>query len=108
MLGIHSRMVFREEMQKVVLTAMALQGCFNNLVFQGGTALRLFHGNPRFSEDIDLVFDLSALPRGLVSRQQCNVAKYLTYDIHALHNQSWRIEHEEIHSDINQRRAENT
>jgi len=48
-------MVFREEMQKVVLTALALQGSYKEIVFQGGTALRLFHGNPRFSEDIDLV-----------------------------------------------------
>jgi len=56
-LGIHSKMVFREEMQKAVLTALALQGCFNDIVFQGGTALRLFHGNPRFSEDLDFVFN---------------------------------------------------
>lgn len=47
--------VFQEEMQKAVLTALSNKGCFNSIVFQGGTALRLFHGNPRFSEDIDLV-----------------------------------------------------
>ncbi len=58
--------VFQEEMQKVVLTALSQKGCFNSIVFQGGTALRLFYGNPRFSEVIDLVlkegeneFDLS-------------------------------------------------
>lgn len=28
---------------------------FNHIVFQGGTSLRLFHGNPRFSEDLDFV-----------------------------------------------------
>lgn len=57
MLGTNRKMVLREEIQKAVLTALALQGCFNTIVFQGGTALRLFHGNPRFSEDIDLVLN---------------------------------------------------
>ncbi|MEF8880033.1 MAG: nucleotidyl transferase AbiEii/AbiGii toxin family protein, partial [Candidatus Thermoplasmatota archaeon] len=47
--------VFREYMQKTVLTVLSRNGYFNKLVFQGGTALRLFYGNPRFSEDIDLV-----------------------------------------------------
>lgn len=47
--------VFQEEMQKTVLTALALKSCFNSIVFQGGTALRLFYGNPRFSDDIDFV-----------------------------------------------------
>jgi len=54
-LGVPRKYIFQEEMQKAVLTALAIKGCFNNLVFQGGTALRLFYGNPRFSEDIDLV-----------------------------------------------------
>jgi len=54
-IGTERKNVFQEEMQKVVLTALSQNGCFNNIVFQGGTALRLFYGNPRFSEDIDLV-----------------------------------------------------
>lgn len=67
MLGIQKRMVFREEMQRSILTALALKGCFDRLVFQGGTALRLFHGNPRFSEDIDLVLDAT---KGLNGREK--------------------------------------
>ncbi len=55
MLNTSNTMVFREEIQKTILTAMSLKGCFNTLVFQGGTALRLLYGNPRFSEDIGLV-----------------------------------------------------
>lgn len=54
-IGTPIKYVFQEEMQKAVLAALAIKGCFNNLVFQGGTALRLFYNNPRFSEDIDLV-----------------------------------------------------
>jgi len=48
-------LVFQEEVQKTVLTALSRKELFNSLVFQGGTALRLFYGNPRFSEDLDFV-----------------------------------------------------
>jgi len=65
-IGARVKSVYQEEMQKAILTALSRKGCFNDVVFHGGTALRLFHGNPRFSEDIDLVlkegrdhFDLS-------------------------------------------------
>lgn len=47
--------VFLEETQKAILTVLSQKGCFDYIVFQGGTALRLFHGNIRFSEDIDFV-----------------------------------------------------
>ena len=54
-LGATRKQVLAEEVQKTVLTSMSLGGCFDSIVFHGGTALRLFHGKPRFSEDIDLV-----------------------------------------------------
>lgn len=54
-LGATRKQVLAEEVQKAVLTSLSLRGCFDSIVFHGGTALRLFHGNPRFSEDIDLV-----------------------------------------------------
>ena len=48
-----------------VLTCMARSGFLGNLVFQGGTALRLCHGAPRYSEDLDFSttpgFDVEAL-----------------------------------------------
>lgn len=47
--------VFQEEVQKAILTSLSREEAFNNLVFQGGTLLRLFYGNPRFSEDLDFV-----------------------------------------------------
>jgi len=65
-IGVRVKSVYQEKMQKSILAALSRKGCFNEIVFHGGTALRLFHGNPRFSEDIDLVvkegidhFDLS-------------------------------------------------
>ena len=51
--GFTSSQVFQEQMQKAVLTSMNKENVFRNLVFQGGTALRLFYNNPRFSEDLD-------------------------------------------------------
>ena len=48
-------LVFQEDVQKTILTALSRKELFNHLVFQGGTALRLFYGNPRFSEDLDFV-----------------------------------------------------
>ncbi len=53
--GAARKLLFQEEVQKAILSALSVNACFDSLVFQGGTALRLFHGNPRFSEDIDLV-----------------------------------------------------
>jgi predicted nucleotidyltransferase component of viral defense system len=38
-----------------IMFALEKEGLFENLVFQGGTSLRLCHGAPRFSEDLDFV-----------------------------------------------------
>ena len=81
MLGIQTKMVFREEMQKVVLTALALQGSFTDIVFQGGTALRFFHGNPRFSEDIDLVLDHRDTRREMNDHQMIDMPANVQVDV---------------------------
>lgn len=47
--------VFQEGVQKSILTSLSREGVFNKLVFQGGTSLHFFYGNPRFSEDLDFV-----------------------------------------------------
>ncbi len=48
--------VLREEAQKAILTYLSRRLFFRGGVFQGGTALRLFYGNARYSEDMDFVF----------------------------------------------------
>jgi predicted nucleotidyltransferase component of viral defense system len=53
---VNPKQILREEIQKSFLALFSQEGYFEKMVFQGGTALRLFYGNPRFSEDIDLVF----------------------------------------------------
>jgi len=53
--GFSLRQTFQEQFQKAVLTYLSKENTFQQLVLQGGTALRLFYHNPRFSEDLDFV-----------------------------------------------------
>lgn len=50
-----TKQTFQEETQKTILTYLSHKEAFNQIVFQGGTSLRFFYGNPRFSEDLDFV-----------------------------------------------------
>ncbi len=43
----------REVMQEVALAGLNRAGFFEQAAFYGGTCLRIFHGLPRFSEDLD-------------------------------------------------------
>ena len=59
--------VVKEIMQEMVLCGLSRAGFFKSAAFYGGTALRIFYGLDRFSEDLDFSlkekdenFDLSA------------------------------------------------
>ena len=43
----------KEIMQEIVLCGLSLAGFFKEAAFYGGTALRIFYGLDRFSEDLD-------------------------------------------------------
>lgn len=43
----------REIVQQIALAGLARGGFFEKAAFYGGTCLRIFHGLPRFSEDMD-------------------------------------------------------
>ncbi|MBQ4511772.1 MAG: nucleotidyl transferase AbiEii/AbiGii toxin family protein [Anaerolineaceae bacterium] len=43
----------KEVVQEIVLCGLSRGGFFNHAAFYGGTALRIFHGLDRFSEDLD-------------------------------------------------------
>ena len=43
----------KEIVQEIVLCGLSRGGFFKNAVFYGGTALRIFYGLDRFSEDLD-------------------------------------------------------
>lgn len=51
--GIHYLQTLREEWEMVILKALFDSPLGKNLIFKGGTALRLAYGSPRFSEDLD-------------------------------------------------------
>ena len=43
----------KEVVQEVALCGLSLAGFFKHAAFYGGTALRIFYGLDRFSEDLD-------------------------------------------------------
>lgn len=45
--------VLREIMQEITLAGLYRANFFKHAAFYGGTALRIFHGLNRFSEDLD-------------------------------------------------------
>lgn len=64
----------REQLQRVVLTALHEAGAFVQIAFVGGTCLRIVHGLPRYSEDLyfslvdDSGYDAEAFLRKVGSR----------------------------------------
>lgn len=46
-------LALKEISQEIILMALSRQNFFANAEFHGGTALRIFYGLPRFSEDLD-------------------------------------------------------
>ena len=63
------RNVIKEVMQEIVLCGLSKAGFFNVAAFYGGTALRIFYGLDRFSEDLD--FSL------LIKDKEFDLSKYL-------------------------------
>ncbi len=53
--GIARDQILREEAEMEILSELSKSKLSANLVFYGGTALRLAYGSPRFSEDLDLL-----------------------------------------------------
>lgn len=62
------RNAIKEVMQEIVLCGLSKAGFFKNAAFYGGTALRIFYGLDRFSEDLD--FSL------LIKDKDFDLAKY--------------------------------
>lgn len=54
-------------MQEIVLCGLSRAGFFKKAAFYGGTALRIFHGLDRFSEDLDFSLGTEELDFDLAS-----------------------------------------
>ena len=50
----------KEILQEIILCGLSKGGFFNHAAFYGGTALRIFYGLDRFSEDLDLYSEFLA------------------------------------------------
>lgn len=61
----------KEIVQEIVLCGLSRGGFFNEAVFHGGTALRIFYGLNRFSEDLD--FSL------IKPNKDFDISKYFNY-----------------------------
>lgn len=48
----------KEILQEIALYGLASAGFFDKAIFQGGTALRILYGLPRFSEDLDFLLKM--------------------------------------------------
>ena len=61
----------KEIIQEIVLSGLARSNFFKDAAFYGGTALRIFYGLDRFSEDLDFTF--------LVSNPDYNLDDHITF-----------------------------
>ncbi len=68
--------VVREYWEVLLLKGLLESPHGNNLVFKGGTALRLAYGSPRFSEDLDFALLEDSLKGGLQSLAESMVEPY--------------------------------
>lgn len=53
--AVQEEQALKEILQEVALYALWRGGFFEIAAFQGGTSLRILHGLPRFSEDLDFI-----------------------------------------------------
>ena len=67
---VSSSLVFKEHVQLAVLDYLFRKGLFSQMVFQGGTALRLVYQGVRYSEDLDFVLRKKDLPCFLNMRDE--------------------------------------
>jgi len=82
-MGFSPTLILREEMQKATLASLSRMDAFNHIVFQGGTALRIFYNNPRFSDDLDFVLKDGEIFE--LSSKSGEIEKYLSSEFYYLH-----------------------
>jgi hypothetical protein len=73
----------KEIIQQVALLGLFRAGFFDKAAFYGGTALRLFHGLPRFSEDLDFSLIKKKINFSLASYCEAVRTELLAYGFEA-------------------------
>lgn len=74
-LRIYKRNLLREYLQYIILEIIYRSDYGNRLIFMGGTAIHMIHGNQRFSEDLD--FDNRGLNEGDFTKLSIEVSRKL-------------------------------
>lgn len=82
----------KEIIQEITLAGLARARFFDKAAFYGGTALRIFHGLPRFSEDLDFTL--------LASQPHFSLKNYFESVSQTLESFGFEIEIEEIDKKI--------
>lgn len=82
----------KEIIQEITLAALARANFFDKAAFYGGTALRIFHGLPRFSEDLDFTL--------LSPNADFKLKTYFTSISETLNSFGLEVEIEEINKNI--------
>lgn len=83
----NKRAILREYLQTKILNFIYNQNVSHNIIFIGGTSLRLLHDLPRFSEDLD--FDLFQITPSSIKILMKSLVKKLTnenIDVNLYHN----------------------
>lgn len=57
-----AKLAIREILQNLILIGLSRANFFNYASFYGGTALRIFYGLNRYSEDLDFILINMTLP----------------------------------------------
>src|SRR3989339_329059 len=70
---VEQKNALKEIVQEIALLGLFRGGFFEKAAFYGGTALRIFYGLPRFSEDLD--FSLLKKDTGFDIEHYCKVVK---------------------------------
>ena len=75
--GVDPHIIAHEQIQKIILKTIAIQKSNVELTLHGGTSLRVLHGSPRRSLDIDLSTEQEIEYGKLVSKLEEEVSKEL-------------------------------
>jgi len=68
----------KEALQQCLLSALVQQGLLADFAFIGGTALRILHRLPRYSEDLDFIWLGPASAPDPMPRWSVAIRRYLT------------------------------
>lgn len=77
----HQENILCQIMQEIALSGLSRAGFFKQGVFHGGTCLRIVHGLPRYSEDLDFVLKRPRTDFNWTSYADCLEEEFSTFGV---------------------------